>query len=198
VWADPDLEQAAALMQSVFSDREQARSRGRLARAEMIARHSPDVAGVAIERRLRSIAERMYADGARALNLARLPAITSEEPGSTGANQHPPIDWGQGAMARVKRRAHRPIDAWAHALSVHDADLRQTISALDARIRDIARTLQDLQNARHAETMAELRRIRADLRDSPGAGHANGAVEEADAAREPPAATGEPGAESQC
>ena len=170
IWADPDLDQAAALMRRVFSERAEAEACGRRAQAHMLKRHSPDVAGSVIERRLRLIAERMYRDGARSLNLAHLPALAPVAAGGQVA-QRPSIDWGQGAMARGERRAHRSVDAWARAFSAHEdgveSELRGMISALDARVRDIAAALQEQQNARHAETMAELRRIKAQLADSP-------------------------------
>jgi glycosyltransferase involved in cell wall biosynthesis len=165
VWAEPDLDRAAALMRRVFSEREEAQSKGRLARAEMISRHSPDVAGAVMERRLTLIAERMYEEGARSLNLEHLPPLSDELRGV--AAKPPTINWGRGIASRLKRRALRPLESWILAYVAHetnvDAERRRTISALDDRMRDVARNLKDQQNARHAETMAELRRIKSHL-----------------------------------
>ncbi len=79
IWAEPDLREAAALMQHVFETPEEARARGEIARRELRERHSPAAAGASIERRLRLISEHLYRDGARSLNLAHLPSLLDGE-----------------------------------------------------------------------------------------------------------------------
>jgi hypothetical protein len=107
----------------------------------------------------------MYADGARSLNLGRLPPLADNLRGDIGLP--PSIGWGGGILALLKRLAHRPVEAWirnyaAYQLAV-DVELRRTISALDDRMRQVAGSLKDQQNSSHAETLAELRRINAQL-----------------------------------
>ncbi len=75
VWADPDLDQAAALMREVLADPKGARERGERARSEMIERHSPRVAGESMRARLRTIHEQRARAGAGVLNVAHVPAL---------------------------------------------------------------------------------------------------------------------------
>jgi glycosyltransferase involved in cell wall biosynthesis len=165
VWADPDLDQAAALMRHVFHEPAEAQAKGRLAREEMMARHSPAAAGAVIERRLRLIAERMYADGTRSLNVGRLPPLADDLRRDIGGP--PSIGWGRGMVALLKRLVHRPVERWTRSYVAYqfavDSELRDAVTALDERLRDVAASLKDQQNASHAEMLAELRRINVDL-----------------------------------
>jgi glycosyltransferase involved in cell wall biosynthesis len=54
-WADPDLEQASALMREVVEDRADAQRRGRRAAADMAEHYAPERAGARIRRRLENI-----------------------------------------------------------------------------------------------------------------------------------------------
>jgi glycosyltransferase involved in cell wall biosynthesis len=168
VWAEPNLDQAAALMRDVFSDRDAAHRKAQLAHRQLLARHSPAAAGAEMRRRLALVLELLYRRGARSLNIAHLPLATDGT--TTSIADAPPIDWGPGFMGRLKRRAHRPVASWTTAYARHEhqiqAETRLAIEALDARLREVARTLQDQQNARHAEVLAELRRLREE--QSPG------------------------------
>ena len=58
VWADPDLESAAAAMRQVRANPLEARRRGERASADVAARYSPVAAGAVVARRLAWIAER--------------------------------------------------------------------------------------------------------------------------------------------
>ncbi len=161
VWAEPDLDRAAELMRLVLSEPERARARGRRARAELLEKHSPAVAGAAMERRLALIHERLRGEGARALNLAHLPPSQDETIQSRIAAS-PRIEWGDGRVGRLKGLAYRPLANWARAYGEHqseiDTELSHAIAQVDARLREVAQTLHDQQQAHHAETLAALRR----------------------------------------
>jgi glycosyltransferase involved in cell wall biosynthesis len=163
VWAEPDLEQAAQLMRAVAADPERARDRGQLARRELLEKHSPAVAGAAMQRRLALIHERLGAEGARSLNLAHLPPSRDDELIAAKLGQPPRIDWGDGRTGHLSWRAHRPVADWVTAYIDHqrgiDIELHRAIARLDARLREVAATLQDQQQANHAETLAALRRL---------------------------------------
>ncbi len=77
-WADPDVDEAAALMRHVFNNPEEARQRGKQAAADIRRSHSPQVCGAAIAARLRTIYE-------------QLPRTDEEE---TPATEIPPLDSG--------------------------------------------------------------------------------------------------------
>ncbi len=167
-WAEPDLDHAAELMRHVFEAREEARGRGQIARREMLERHSPAVAGEAMRRRLALIHERLYLDGARALNLAHLPSLSDGAAARAAINSPPAIGWGSGRLARVRERLLRPVANWSRAYIEHqsqvEAEGRDAIerveelnARIDSRLREVAQTLQDQQQAQHAETLAVLR-----------------------------------------
>ena len=166
VWAEPDLDQAAALMRRVLAEPEQARARGAIAREQMLERHSPQVAGATMRRRLELIHERMYERGARALNLAHLPSTLDGELVADRIAAAPRISWGRSRLlAYLKWRLQRPIADWANAYAAQqrsiDSEMHSEIERLDARLREVAQTLQDQQQAHHAETLAVLRGLEA-------------------------------------
>jgi len=120
------------------------------------------VAGVAMKRRLTLVHERMYEDGARALNLAHLPSMIDGELVPDRIAAAPKISWGKGRLlAYLKWRLQRPIADWAEAYAEQqrsiDSEMHGEIARLDARLREVAQTLQDQQQAHHAETLAVLR-----------------------------------------
>jgi glycosyltransferase involved in cell wall biosynthesis len=162
VWAEPDLDQAAELMRQVLAEPDVARARGAIAREEMLERHSPQVAGAAMRRRLELIHERMYQEGARALNLAHLPTMLDGELVPDRIASAPKISWGKGRLLTyLKWRLQRPIGDWAQAYAEHqrsiDSEMHGEIARVDERLREVARTLQEQQQAHHAETLAVLR-----------------------------------------
>jgi hypothetical protein len=165
LWADPDLDQAAELMRAVLADPEQARTRGRRARHELLERHSPAAAGAAIERRLTTIHERLRTGGARSLNLTHLPPSHDDELILAKLGQAPRIDWGPSRAGHLRWRAQRPVADWAWAYIDHqrgiDIELHRAIAHLEARLAEVAQTLNDQQHAHHAETLAALRRLSA-------------------------------------
>jgi glycosyltransferase involved in cell wall biosynthesis len=164
VWAEPDLDQAAGLMRRVHSERDEARERGATARRQMLERHSPQVAGAAMRRRLALIHERMYQEGARSLNLAYLPTSLDGELVPDRIASAPKITWGRSnLLAYLKRRLQRPVADWAQAYAEHqrsiESEMHSEIARIDARLREVARTLREQQQAHHAETLAVLRRF---------------------------------------
>jgi glycosyltransferase involved in cell wall biosynthesis len=162
VWAEPDLDQAAELMRRVLAEPGQARARGALARDQMLEGHSPEVAGAAMKRRLTIIHEGMYEQGARSLNLAHLPTTLDGELVADRIAGGPKISWGRSRLLTyLKWRLQRPVGDWAQAYAEHqrsiDSEMQDEIARIDERLRVLAQTLQDQQQAHHAETLAVLR-----------------------------------------
>ncbi len=162
VWAEPDLDQAAELMRSVLAQPDEARARGTIARSQMLERHSPEVAGAAMRRRLTLIHERMYQEGARSLNLAHLPTVRDGELVPDRIASAPKISWGRSRLlAYLKWRLQRPVGDWAEAYAEHqraiDSEMHGEIARIDERLREVAQTLHEQQQAHHAETLAVLR-----------------------------------------
>jgi glycosyltransferase involved in cell wall biosynthesis len=168
IWAEPDLGHAAELMRHVFDEREEAGRRGQIARLEMLEHHSPEVAGEAMRGRLALIHERLYQEGARVLNLAHLPSLSDGAAAEATINSPPVIGWGSGRLARLRERLLRPVANWSQAYVAHqsqvEAERRDAIerveelnARLDSRLREVAKTLQDQQQAQHAEALAVLR-----------------------------------------
>jgi glycosyltransferase involved in cell wall biosynthesis len=174
VWAEPDLDQAAELMRHVFEQREEARARGQIARRELLERHSPEVAGEGMRRRLTLIHERLYQAGARSLNLAHLPPLSDGAATEETLNPPPTIGWGAGRLARLRERLLRPIANWSQAYIAHQSQVEaethdaierveELSASIDSRLREVARALQDQQQAQHAEVLAVLRRLEDEL-----------------------------------
>jgi glycosyltransferase involved in cell wall biosynthesis/SAM-dependent methyltransferase len=183
VWADPDLDQAAARMREVFDDPERARAKGEIGHRDVAARHAPGVAGEQIEARLRMIYERLVADGMRSLSLAHRPVLTDRKrsafpyPELGGLIESEPAVQGSGALAALKRvsqrlisRLMRPFLSRQRAIN---SRLNDTIVRLDDHVQDVAedllevaRDLQRRQEARFAEGLAMSRRLGAGVRDA--------------------------------
>jgi glycosyltransferase involved in cell wall biosynthesis len=169
IWAEPDLDQAAGLMRHVLSEPDEAARRGGIARREMLERHSPAVAGEAMRRRLALVHERLYREGSRSLNLAHLPSLSNREAVDGVIGSPPVIGWGSGRLARFRERLQRPVANWARAYIEHqgaiDTETQSAIARIDSRLHEVAQTLQDQQQGHHAETLAVLRRLEAELAD---------------------------------
>jgi glycosyltransferase involved in cell wall biosynthesis len=182
IWAEPDLDRAAELMVHVFEHPAEARARGELASRQVSESHAPSVAGEAMERRLRRIHERVADEGARTLNPRHVPASEAGTGYPDGLGTPPRVEWGSGRMARLSRRVNRPLAEWVRAYLEHessiDARMFDRLASLDARFREAIRTLSEQQQARHAETLAVLRRLESELTDrrgrDPGAQTADG------------------------
>ena len=168
VWAEPDLDHAAALMGHVFSEPQEARERGQLARRDVLEQHSPALAGASMAQRLALIHERLHRSGVRSLSPAHLPVSTDGEAVTALIGSAPAIGWGGGRLARLRQRALRPVANWSRAYVEHqrkvDSETQSALARLDTRLREVAQTLQDQQQAQHAETLAVLRRMEATAR----------------------------------
>ena len=165
IWADPDLNQAAALMRKVLAEPERARERGRRARSEVIKRHSPRVAGESMRARLRTIHEQRARADAGRLNVAHLPALDMYElPELIASEARTP---GIGRGARVKRAVHRVVTRLLRPFLARqrevDGHLVDSIERLDRRLREVTQLLQAEQWVRFAEALALARGLRADL-----------------------------------
>jgi glycosyltransferase involved in cell wall biosynthesis len=165
-WAEPDLDQAAALMRRVRAEPAEARARGQRARTDLLERHSAAVAGSSMARRLTLIHERIGSEGLRTLNLPHLPPTQDDRLIEAKIEATPGIEWGENRGGRIEQRVHRPLAGWVGAYTQHqreiDAALNRAITSVDERLREVARTLQERQQAQHAETLAMLRRLSAD------------------------------------
>jgi glycosyltransferase involved in cell wall biosynthesis len=196
IWAEPDLDHAAALMRHVLDHPQEARERGLIARRDVLDHHSPAVAGAAIGRRLALVNERLYQRGARSLNLAHLPSLTAGAKVQMLIESLPTINWGGGRLGRLRWRAQRPVADWSRAYVEHeskiDIETQLSLGRLDACVRDLARELHDQQNAHHAETLAALRRLQASqdaaaMDAAEGSAPADASSEHAQRGREAPA-----------
>jgi glycosyltransferase involved in cell wall biosynthesis len=162
-WAEPDLDQAAALMRHVRAEPAEARERGQRARGDLLEHHSAAVAGASMERRLALIHERVAHAGLRTLNLPHLPPTQDDKLIAAKIEATPGIEWGEKRGGRIEQRVHRPLAGWVGAYTQHqrevDAALNRAITSVDERLREVARTLQERQQAQYAETLALLRSV---------------------------------------
>ncbi len=164
VWADPDLDQAAALMRDVLSNPQQARERGARARAEVRERHSPKVAGESLSARLRLIHQHRAEAGMKTLNVAHLPALEFYELPRLIEGEARVSVTGRGGT-RLKGLAYRAMNRLLRPFLAHqravDARLLDSIERLDRRLHEATRALEDQQQALHAETLATMRRLQS-------------------------------------
>jgi glycosyltransferase involved in cell wall biosynthesis/2-polyprenyl-3-methyl-5-hydroxy-6-metoxy-1,4-benzoquinol methylase len=165
IWADPDLDQAAALMRKMLADPERARERGGRARSEVIERHSPRVAGALMRERLRTIHEQRSRAAAGKLNVAHLPALDMYElPELIASEARTP---GVGRGARVKRAVQRMVTRLLRPFLARqrevDRHLVDSVERLDMRLREVTQLLQTEQWARFAQALALTRGLRAGL-----------------------------------
>jgi glycosyltransferase involved in cell wall biosynthesis/SAM-dependent methyltransferase len=134
VWADPDLDHAAALMREVYEDREEARRRAARGYADIRRTHSVAVAGAKMSQRLNTIVKReVFAVGGweapAALERAERANLTLKEGPPLGApSRAGPV--GRG-LRRAALRLMRPF-------TVHQASIdRDLLDALRAIGRDV-------------------------------------------------------------
>ncbi len=167
VWADPDLDHASALMRRVFSDRADAAARAALARREMLERHSAAAAGAIMESRLSLVRERLAQAGVRSLNLTHLSPLELDGKIREKIDHAPAFTWNAGRLGPLKSRLYHPVLKWVRAFTEHqaaiDIETQLAVKQLDQRLTEVVRTLQDEQNAHHAETLALLRRLTAQV-----------------------------------
>ncbi len=164
MWADPDLDQAAALMQQVFSDPAQARTRAEIGRSDLLARHAPNVAGEQMEARLRAIYERLVRGGVRSPNPAHRSPQLGVQLSELIAGE--PTIQGSGPRAALKRAVRRLLGLllrpYLNRQRLISARLQESVGQLEA----VTHELQRRQEARFAEGLAMSRRLGAGLRDA--------------------------------
>lgn len=168
VWADPDVEQAAELMREVFADPVAARARGALGRREVRQHHAPTVAGEAMRSRLRIIHDRCVEQGARALNVPHMPAIEFPELAAMIDNE-PPVE-GSGVGGAAKRGLRRRLSSLMRPLLGRQRAINwrllDSVARADARLLEVARTLEHQQEARFAESLALVRRLKGEVAEA--------------------------------
>jgi glycosyltransferase involved in cell wall biosynthesis len=168
VWADPDIEQAAELMREVFADPGAARARAAIGCGQVQEQHAPSVAGQVIRSRLRTIHERRVSDGARVVNVPHLPAIEFPELGEM-VDAEPPIE-GSGVGGFAKRAIRRRLNSLMRLLLGRQRAINwrllDSVARADARMLEVAQTLEHQQEARFAESLALVRRLRGEAADA--------------------------------
>ena len=149
-WAEPDLDQAAALMRAVREAPDEAALRARRLRADVEREHAPAAAGRAMAARLQRVLGLPRGNGAvEGLDVGELARRLRAGP-SAGATS--------GLRARTRAallRALRPYSAHQRAL---DEELLALIRTLDERVRGIA--------AAQSSLAAELARVRHEVEES--------------------------------
>ncbi|MBK5229549.1 MAG: glycosyltransferase [Thermoleophilia bacterium] len=151
IWADPDIDQAAEFMRHVFEDRDEARARGLRAFEDIHRTNAPEVAGRAMEQRLRAIYDKLPGEAPPDLS-KELGAITENIPTRKVTDS-----WWQRGMrlrhviqTRLRRRVFR-----------REAHIKDAIFATMAAVKEVERR----QSAAHAETLGGFRRTRGELTD---------------------------------
>ncbi len=151
-WADPDLDHAAAQLRDAFADPAAGRARAARARADVLARHAPAVAGRAMADRLAHVLMLpLDGDGRRtALDLDGVRARMA-----TGPQAAPGGERGaRGALRDAALRAMRPYTVHQRLV---DEELLRVLASLDERVRGLAAGQQAL-----AAELARLRRTDGD------------------------------------
>ena len=153
-WAEPDVEHAARLMREVFEDPAAARERAARGRGELLASHSPEVAGRTMARRL--VRVRSFA-GARGLRGPLRIADTTKaaELVRSGPVQASPPSRLAGAKGAARVGLLRLLKPFAVHQQRVDNELLRAIHTLDTTVRSLA------------STQADFERALADLRTSP-------------------------------
>jgi hypothetical protein len=166
-WAEPSIDHAAALMRDVFDNPERARARGRVARRDLLERHSPAVAGEVMRRRLSLVREQLSRRGEQSINLAHLSPLGASAKLRERIDGPPGFDWDDDPRARLRRYVYRPVLEWALAFAKHqqglDAELAVLVDRLDEQLRRVAREARQEVESRHAETLALLRRVEGNV-----------------------------------
>jgi hypothetical protein len=120
-----------------------------------------------MERRLGRIHEHMRERGLHTLNPRHVPASEAGAGYPDGLTTPPRVRWRAGLAGRLQLRAQRPVAEWVHAYLEHqsaiDTQMFDRLASLDARVREVAATISEQQQARHAEMLAVLRQLGVEL-----------------------------------
>ena len=160
-WAEPDVDEAARLMRHVFEHPEEAAEVGRYAARDIRASNSPEAAGRAMRRRLEAIyeAQRAGITAARIEDefterLAQLGHTIARGPLPPNAGRFQPL---RQVAGKAVSRLTAPQVSHTHAV---DDQVREALDQLHAENH---RGLVE-QRAMRAELMAEVRRLRSELK----------------------------------
>ena len=146
-WAEPDLDHAAACMRAVLADPDGAQVRAQRARAEVLARHAPAVAGRVMAERLARVMQ-LPLDGAGHSPALDLSAVRARM--ATGPKAAPGTERGaRGAVREAALRAMRPYTVHQRLV---DEEILRVLQTLDERVQGLAAGQQALA--------AELARLR--------------------------------------
>ena len=145
-WAEPDLEHAARLMREVREHPVEAGARAARGRAELLATHSPEVAGKTMTRRLMRV--RSFA-GARGLRGPLRIADTTKAAELVRSGPVQPSPPSRLAAARGAARAGllRVLKPFAVHQQRVDNELLRAIHTLDTTVRSLASTQADFERA---------------------------------------------------
>jgi SAM-dependent methyltransferase len=160
-WAEPDVEQAAALMRAVLEDPAEARRRGERAAGDIAERHSAQAAGQVMAARLQRI---MLRGAPRHVGTASLidgdhlrRRIASGPPPSP----NPRFGRPQVAARRALLRTLKPYSVYAGMV---DRELVQNLEVLDRGVQAV----NQAANARMDELARRLDEMSADVRRALG------------------------------
>ena len=130
VWAEPDVDHAAALMREVHERREQAARRGERAAAEIRSRHSPETAGRAMVARL----ELLSSASRRRQSVSE----TSRDTRAAELIASGPVPPGRARFGAPQRLARQGLLRLLKPLIVHqrltDGELLRRIEELEAQV----------------------------------------------------------------
>jgi glycosyltransferase involved in cell wall biosynthesis len=140
VWADPDLEHAAALMRRVFEQPKEAGEQGRRAAADIRAHNSLEVAGEAIERRLQTLRT--------APRRSRLLAVDDNDPAVMAARDAR-VRIVRGPPQKARTRFGGPLrNAMLRLMKPWTVHQREVDLAVVDALEQINVALRDLEPAR--------------------------------------------------
>jgi glycosyltransferase involved in cell wall biosynthesis len=147
-WAQPDLDHAAAQLRAARADPAAGRARAARARADVLARHAPAVAGRAMAQRLARLMELPLdaAGHSTALDLDGVRARMAIGPRAVPGGER----GARGAIRAAALRAMRPHTVHQRLV---DEELLRALQSLDERVRGLAAGQQAL-----AAELARLRR----------------------------------------
>jgi hypothetical protein len=178
LWAEPDLDHAAALMAHVFGHREEAVQRGVRAAADVRDGHSPEVAGHVMAQRLRQVLSSPTWRSAQR-GFGRPGRLYTEWVGDLIRSG--PVPPGTPRFGSAQRAARRGLLRLLKPLAVHerriDTELLKAIQKLDANVRSLS--LSNTKALRRIEALhGELLELRGELGPPERSPHPEGRVEE--------------------
>lgn len=147
LWAEPDIEAAAAALRRVYDDPTEAKRRGRAAAERMGHSRSPELAGTAIKQRLDEIHESHRGEDGMTDSKPLLDEFASRL-SSTGAT---PWNTSRASGAALAQRALlRTLRPYLTRRSEVDEVLLQILTEMNARLDGLVEDVHALENHVHA------------------------------------------------